>query len=56
MERADLLNQNGEIFAQQGRALNESAKADCKVCVGRGVRWVWNIAPVGRREERDDWY
>lgn len=33
MERADLLNQNGEIFQVQGRALNESADANCKVLV-----------------------
>lgn len=33
MERADLLNQNGEIFLQQGRALNESADKNCKVMV-----------------------
>ncbi len=33
MERADLLNANGEIFQKQGRALNESASADCKALV-----------------------
>ncbi|KAJ9515773.1 hypothetical protein QJQ45_008671 [Haematococcus lacustris] len=33
MERADLLNQNGEIFQQQGRALNESADPNCKIIV-----------------------
>lgn len=33
MERADLLDQNGRIFQEQGRALNESASADCKVMV-----------------------
>ncbi|PNH00762.1 Malate dehydrogenase [NADP], chloroplastic, partial [Tetrabaena socialis] len=33
MERADLLQQNGEIFQVQGRALNESASRDCKVLV-----------------------
>ncbi|KXZ49560.1 hypothetical protein GPECTOR_20g415 [Gonium pectorale] len=33
MERADLLQQNGEIFQVQGRALNESASRNCKVLV-----------------------
>lgn len=33
MERADLLEQNGQIFAEQGRALNESADPNCKVLV-----------------------
>lgn len=33
MERADLLTQNGEIFLDQGRALNESADKNCKVLV-----------------------
>ncbi|GLC36092.1 hypothetical protein PLESTB_001381500 [Pleodorina starrii] len=33
MERADLLQQNGEIFQVQGRALNESASRNCKVVV-----------------------
>ncbi|GAX75772.1 hypothetical protein CEUSTIGMA_g3215.t1 [Chlamydomonas eustigma] len=33
MERADLLNANGEVFQVQGRALNESASKDCKVLV-----------------------
>ncbi|GLI65378.1 hypothetical protein VaNZ11_008933 [Volvox africanus] len=33
MERADLLQQNGEIFQVQGRALNESASRNCKVIV-----------------------
>lgn len=33
MERADLLNQNGEIFQSQGRALNDSASRNCKVVV-----------------------
>ncbi|KAG2489119.1 hypothetical protein HYH03_012345 [Edaphochlamys debaryana] len=33
MERADLLNQNGEIFQLQGRALNEAADPNCKVLV-----------------------
>ena len=33
MERADLLAQNGEIFLEQGRALNQSADANCKVLV-----------------------
>lgn len=33
MERGDLLNDNGKIFVQQGRALNESADKDVKVLV-----------------------
>lgn len=33
MERADLLDQNGRIFQEQGIALNESANPDCKVMV-----------------------
>lgn len=33
MERKDLLNDNGKIFVQQGKALNESAKPDAKVFV-----------------------
>jgi len=33
MERADLLNENGQIFVGQGRALNEVAKRDVKVIV-----------------------
>ena len=33
MERADLLNDNGKIFVQQGHALNESAHPDVKVLV-----------------------
>mmetsp|Transcript_11079 Transcript_11079/g.19248 ORF Transcript_11079/g.19248 Transcript_11079/m.19248 type:complete len:414 (-) Transcript_11079:520-1761(-) len=33
MERADLLNLNGEVFQTQGRALNEAADANCKVMV-----------------------
>ena len=33
MERADLLQQNGEIFQIQGQALNESADKNCKVLV-----------------------
>mmetsp|Transcript_30914 Transcript_30914/g.68461 ORF Transcript_30914/g.68461 Transcript_30914/m.68461 type:complete len:421 (+) Transcript_30914:80-1342(+) len=33
MERADLLQQNGEIFMNQGRALNEAASRNCKVLV-----------------------
>lgn len=33
MERADLLNQNGEIFQLQGRALNEAASRNCKALV-----------------------
>lgn len=31
MERADLLDQNGQIFQAQGKALNEVASRDCKV-------------------------
>ncbi|MEW5298814.1 MAG: hypothetical protein WDW38_000445 [Sanguina aurantia] len=33
MERADLLNLNGEIFQAQGKALNEVASRNCKVMV-----------------------
>lgn len=33
MERADLLDINGQIFAQQGKALNEVASPDVKVLV-----------------------
>jgi len=33
MERADLLKENGEIFAKQGKALNENASNDCQVLV-----------------------
>lgn len=33
MERADLLEVNGQVFAQQGRALNEVANPDVKVVV-----------------------
>ena len=33
MERRDLLDINGSLFQAQGRALNESASADCKVVV-----------------------
>ena len=33
MERNDLLQENGKIFVQQGKALNESAKSDAKVIV-----------------------
>ncbi len=33
MERADLLRENGKIFVEQGRALNESADKDVKVVV-----------------------
>lgn len=33
MERADLLLDNGKIFVEQGRALNEAAKRDVKVFV-----------------------
>jgi malate dehydrogenase (NADP+) len=33
MERRDLLDINGQVFQAQGRALNESADAACKVVV-----------------------
>jgi malate dehydrogenase len=33
MERGDLLNENGEIFVEQGKALNEVASRDVKVIV-----------------------
>tara|TARA_B110000977_G_scaffold169595_1_gene219659 strand:- start:17454 stop:18794 length:1341 start_codon:yes stop_codon:yes gene_type:complete len=33
MERADLLEMNGAIFVEQGKALNDVAKPTCKVCV-----------------------
>jgi len=33
MERKDLMQDNGKIFVQQGKALNESAKASAKVIV-----------------------
>lgn len=33
MERSDLLMENGKIFIEQGRALNESAKKDARVIV-----------------------
>src|ERR1700722_3243156 len=33
MERKDLLQENGKIFALEGRALNESASPDVKVLV-----------------------
>lgn len=33
MERGELLQENGKIFVEQGRALNEVAKADVKVFV-----------------------
>ncbi len=33
MERAELLSENGKIFVEQGRALNEVAKPDVKVLV-----------------------
>jgi malate dehydrogenase (NADP+) len=33
MERADLLDLNGQIFQAQGRALNEVASRDCKMMV-----------------------
>lgn len=33
MERADLLDQNGQIFAEQGKALNEVANPNVKVMV-----------------------
>ncbi len=33
MERADLLNENGKIFIDQGKALGDHASRDCKVLV-----------------------
>ncbi len=33
MERSDLLQKNAQVFIAQGKALNESAKPDCKVLV-----------------------
>ncbi|MCE2983797.1 MAG: malate dehydrogenase [Parachlamydia sp.] len=33
MERKDLLEENGKIFVEQGKALNESAQPNCKVFV-----------------------
>jgi len=33
MERADLLDMNGQIFERQGKALEKVASRDCKVCV-----------------------
>lgn len=33
MERSDLLEMNGQIFVGQGKALNEVASPECKVCV-----------------------
>ncbi len=33
MERADLLRDNGKIFVEQGRAIDEVAAADCRVAV-----------------------
>ena len=33
MERKDLLLENGKIFVEQGRALNDVAKADAKIMV-----------------------
>ncbi len=33
MERADLLKDNGKIFAALGHALSENANPECKVCV-----------------------
>lgn len=33
MERADLLDLNGQIFQEQGKALNEVASRDCKMMV-----------------------
>lgn len=33
MERADLLDINGQIFAEQGKALNEAASPNVKVLV-----------------------
>lgn len=33
MERSDLLKINGKIFVEQGKALNEQAKKDCRILV-----------------------
>ena len=33
MERSDLLKDNGKIFVDTGRALNDNASRDCKVLV-----------------------
>lgn len=33
MERGDLLNDNGKIFIEQGKALGDHASRDCKVLV-----------------------
>lgn len=33
MERADLLNDNGKIFIEQGKALNDNASRNCKTIV-----------------------
>lgn len=33
MERADLLNDNGKIFIDQGKAINDNASRDCKTIV-----------------------
>lgn len=33
MERADLLSENGKIFVEQGRALNENAASDVRILV-----------------------
>ena len=33
MERADLLSDNGKIFIETGKALNDNASRDCKTLV-----------------------
>jgi malate/lactate dehydrogenase len=33
MERKDLLNENGKIFIDTGKALNDNADRNCKVVV-----------------------
>lgn len=33
MERADLLTENGKIFINQGKALNDHANRNCKIIV-----------------------
>ena len=33
MERSDLLDLNGQIFVEQGKALNDVASRDCKVVI-----------------------
>ena len=33
MERSELLSDNGKIFIETGKALNDNASRDCKVLV-----------------------